>query len=99
MDIIDDAIAKIHEITKKIMPTLQDPKARTQAVASFMEAQSRANVLNRPRGESVCHRDVTCLRSLHNGDVPVRPSAGVSSTPLLRCDAGANGTCALPELK
>jgi hypothetical protein len=99
MDIIDDAIAKIHEITKKIQPKLQDPRARTQAIASFMEAQSRTNVLNRPRGESVCHRDVTCLRSLHNGDVPLRPSARVSSAPLLHCDAGANGTCPLPELK
>jgi hypothetical protein len=99
MDTIDDAIFKIHEITKKIQSKLQDPKARTQAIASFMEAQSRANVLIRPRGESVCNRDITCLRSLHNGDVPVRPAAGVSSAPLLHCDAGASGTCPLPELK
>ena len=99
METIDAAIAAIYEITKKLQPKLADPKERTEASLRFMEAQSRANVLTRPRGESVCHRDLSCIRSLHNGDVPMRPSAGMSSAPLLRGDAGAGGACPLPELK
>ena len=97
MEEINDAILKINAISEKIHHKLIDPKARLAAVATFLGAQS-SNV-QRSRGESVCHNDVTCVRGLHNSNVPVRPPACVPPAPFLRSNPGADAASVLPELK
>jgi len=97
MEEINDAILKINAITEKIHHKLIDPKARLASVAAFLGAQS--SNAQRSRGEQVCHNDITCIRGLHNSNVPVRPPACVPPAPFLRSNTCADGAGVLPELK
>ena len=92
---MDPAFLAIHQITlNTIHPAFKKgPAYRTERVAQFIAAQSRANGQQQSGNEPLCDSSVPAVCDIHNSPVPVRPFARVPSAPLLPVDARPSSAC------
>jgi uncharacterized membrane protein YuzA (DUF378 family) len=89
------AAAIIHEVTlRTIHPALsKGPAYRAERVAKFITSQNRVNgqQTQHSGNQSLCHSCVPSLCGNSNTSVPLRPSPGVPSPPLLPFNACPSG--------